>query len=273
MLEGAPRPVLRWDVTTPGCSALTAERGMIACPTFGGVELRKGDSGELIRTLSTGPTGWQHAALFLSDGTLLSAGDDRLIHVWDATTGAELAHWSGHEAPVLSMAIRGGTVATGAMDGEVRLWAGVTGTSRVLTHHRGPVRALAFTHDGMLASRRPRRLARLGRRCGGEERARLRRRLRVGSGQRKVLFPTPAALLFGVERTVFALEKDDAWPRIEGALDEVTALAAVPGLLVAGDARGRVRAVDSQGNLAWQLTGIDQGVRALAVDADEPRSG
>jgi WD40 repeat protein len=50
----------------------------------------------------------------------------------------------------------------------------------------------------------------------------------------------------------------------------VTALAKLPGVpLVVGDARGRVRALDANGALLWQLSGVDRGVRALAVDPEE----
>jgi WD40 repeat protein len=265
VLEGAPRPVLRWDVKTPGCAGLTAEHGLVACPTFGGVEVRKGDSGDVEKTLSAGPTGWQHAALFMADGTLVSAGDDRLVHVWDTAQGTELAHWSGHAAPIYVMAMRGGTLATGAMDGEVRVWEASTGTSKLLAKHAGPVRALAFTREGLLASSGPD-----GLRLWNVDKPEPAPKVSLDRPA-QVLLPSGDALLFGVERTVFSFQKDDAWPRVEGALDDVTALAAVPGLLLAGDARGRLRAVDAQGGLQWELSGVERGVRAMAVDADQPR--
>jgi WD40 repeat protein len=266
VLEGAPRPVLRWDVKTPGCAGLTAERGLVACPTFGGVELRKADSGDLEKTLSTGPTGWQHAALFMPDGTLVSAGDDRIVHVWDAAQGSELAHWSGHSAPIYVMALRGGTIATGAMDGEVRLWEASTGTSKLLAKHGGPVRALAFTREGLLASSGPD-----GMRLWNVDKPDPAPKMTLDRPA-QVFLPQGDALLFGLERTVFSFRKDDAWPRVEGALDDITALAAVPELLLAGDARGRVRAVDTQGGLQWELSGVERGVRAMAVDPDQSRT-
>ncbi len=261
LVEGGARPVLRWERSTQGCSGVTTERGMVACPTFGAVELRNLEDGEVLRTLSTGPTGWQHAALFMNDGTLLSVGDDRLVHVWDSNDGSELAKWSGHQAPVLSIAVRGGTVATGSLDGEVRLWEATTGTSRVLAKHKGPVRALAFTKSDELASSGPDgfRLWSLEAKSPGP-----RVTLDVPA---QVLGQGERGLLLGVEREVFSLEKDDAVPAAVSATDEVTAVTSseVASLLV-GDGRGRVRAFDARRTLAWQLSGVDRGVRALAVD-------
>jgi WD40 repeat protein len=163
------------------------------------------------------------------------------------------------------MALRGGTIATGAMDGEVRLWEASTGTSKLLAKHNGPVRALAFTREGLLASSGPD-----GLRLWSVDKIESTPKVTLDRPA-QVLLAQGDALLFGLERTVFSFKKDDAWPRVEGALDDVTALASVPGLLLAGDARGRVRAVDAQGEVQWELAGVERGVRAMAVDADAPR--
>ncbi len=265
LLEGAARPVLRWETGTPGCASVTAERGMVACPTFGAVELRSLDTGELMKSLSTGPTGWQHAAAFMPDGTLLSAGDDRLVHVWDAAGGTELAKWAGHQAPITALALRGGTVATGGLDGEVRVWEGTSGNSHVLAKHAGPVRALAFTKNDELAS-------------SGPDGFRVWSLEGKNSGTPKITLDMPASamargpkgLFFSVEREVFALSGDDAVPLAGSALDEVTAVATSDvASLIVGDGRGHVRAFDARRTLLWRLSGVDRGVRALVVESGD----
>ncbi|MBK7862842.1 MAG: protein kinase [Archangiaceae bacterium] len=264
LLDGAARPTVRWEVSTPGCAQVAAERALVACPTFGGVELRGLETGELLHTLSTGPGGWQHAAAFMPDGTLVSAGDDRLVHVWDAEHGTELAKWSGHQAPVLALALRGGTVATGAQDGEVRLWESSTGTSKLVAKHSGPVRALAFTRHDELATSGPDGFKLWPLEGAAAKKGEPRLTLDVPA---QVIARGPKGLLLGVEREVFALERDDADPLAAPGLDEVTAVASSPvAALLVGDGRGRVRAFDERRALVWQLTGIERGVRGLAVD-------
>ena len=92
------------------------------------------------------------ALLFTPDGmTLISAGSDRRIRLWDPATGRELRRFVGHEAAVLSLALTadGRTLASGGSDGTVRLWDLADGKERQrFAGSRGQVAAVALAPDG-----------------------------------------------------------------------------------------------------------------------------
>ena len=89
-LSGAPKKVWAAKAAAP-CGAIAANSGLLACPSLNGVELY-GEDGDVEGTLSTGPTGgWQRAAVFLDPGTLVSAGDDRSLHLFDVASKTEKA--------------------------------------------------------------------------------------------------------------------------------------------------------------------------------------
>jgi WD40 repeat protein len=53
-----------------------------------------------------------------------SGGQDRLIRLWDVSTGRELVRWEGHEAAVTSLTFHpdGNTLVSGSEDGTLKLW-------------------------------------------------------------------------------------------------------------------------------------------------------
>jgi eukaryotic-like serine/threonine-protein kinase len=87
---------------------------------------------------------------FAPDGeSFASGGDDHLVRLWDAGTGAQ-APLRGHRARVRMVAWSpdGTRLASAANDGEVRVWD-VDGSRRRLAHD-GPVLSLAVAPDGAL---------------------------------------------------------------------------------------------------------------------------
>ena len=86
-------------------------------------------------------------------GVLASGGADRLVKLWDASSGELLRTYRGHRDFVSAVGFSpdGKYLASGSHDGEVRVW--LTSTRRlyrVLTHSAGEIRSLSFSPTGDL---------------------------------------------------------------------------------------------------------------------------
>jgi len=88
---------------------------------------------------------------FSSDGQRIVSGSDD-IHVWDATSGAELMTLIGHEGPIVNSVVfspDGKRIASSCQeDGTARIWDAATGTELLtLRGHGDVVTAVAFSPD------------------------------------------------------------------------------------------------------------------------------
>ncbi len=254
-------PEALWSVkVAAGCSSLAAAGTTTVCATLNGLELFGAD-GAPLGELSTGPRGWQHAVLALSDTEVVSGGDDRVLRYWSVATRKELRHVEGFSAPIRSLAFDGAALLVGLGDGEVMRVGSEGPVSEVTKHPR------AVTH----VAARPGQVASVSEgllRVSSESPLELDRH--VGA----VAALSSKALVVGLERSVVVLE-DGAVKRIsDGHRDDVTALAVVPGddamptRLVSGSADGTVRWWFADGSLEGQLSGFAPGVQALTATTD-----
>jgi WD40 repeat protein len=105
----------------------------------------------LMRVL-TAHTAAVHALAIAPDGSwLASGGSDRMVRIWDPTTGQVLHSLTDHTGGVLAMAVApdGSWLASAGHDGTIRIWDPITGQiSHTLTGHTSTVRSLAIAPDG-----------------------------------------------------------------------------------------------------------------------------
>lgn len=98
---------------------------------------------------------WVQALSFAPDGKhLASAGNDRIVRVWDMASGNQVAALTGHRHPInaLAYAPDGKRIVTASTGGDVRVWDRSSGGNRVLRADGYAVYAVAFAPDGTLAT-------------------------------------------------------------------------------------------------------------------------
>ncbi|MBN1562931.1 MAG: protein kinase [Anaerolineae bacterium] len=104
-----------------------------------------------VRSIAFSPDGTQ---IIAAGGNLILGGDrqeDNTIRLWDVATGNEIRQFTGHIAPVHSVAFSpdGTQILSGAEDGSVSLWKVEDGTEiRRFTRHSGPAYDVTFSPDG-----------------------------------------------------------------------------------------------------------------------------
>src|SRR5262249_47734129 len=112
------------------------------------------DSARAVLRARTGAAPWAPHQMRVSPaGRQVAAWDetDQAIHLWDATTGKELAALRGHEADVRARAYNpdGKRLGSGSADHTGRVGAAETGRPlAVLRGHQGTVHYLYYSGDG-----------------------------------------------------------------------------------------------------------------------------
>lgn len=89
---------------TGGCAALLSLGHVVACAGLGGIVLLDVEDGHVVKTLNTGPIGWQHELAALGESQLVSAGDDHAVHLWSLESGEHLRAFARFEPSVMELA-------------------------------------------------------------------------------------------------------------------------------------------------------------------------
>jgi WD40 repeat protein/tetratricopeptide (TPR) repeat protein len=94
------------------------------------------------------------AVSFSADGTkLATAGEDRIVKIWDAVSGAPLRELPGHSSAVTALAFSPDSLrlATASWDFSARVWELATGKQVLtLSDHGDKLNGIAFSPDGTL---------------------------------------------------------------------------------------------------------------------------
>ncbi|MFD7554633.1 helix-turn-helix domain-containing protein [Streptomyces sp. NPDC059835] len=152
-VAGPDGTIRLWATTYDGADDAAGEAVGDRAGDAAGDAAAGGASGERRAVASLeGHTGRVNALAYAPDGrTLVSAGADRTVRLWDPVEARPLAVLAGHTDEVLGAAFApdGRTVASGGVDRTVRLWD-VAGrrTTATLTGSSDDVNGVAYTPDG-----------------------------------------------------------------------------------------------------------------------------
>jgi len=210
------------------------------------------------------------ASLVHHEGLILAAGDERLIHRWDAGSGETLGPLAGHARPILGMGVdRTGQLWTAGRDQRMCRWAPRCDPPRpALTGHGGGVRACCLREDSGFTGSRDGTVRRWTLSTGAWAETWLR-----GSAAVTALIQVPAGGLV-VGRSDGSLTRLDApqgqrWSLRKGHQGPVTCLGWLEGLVISGGADGALRVWDgSSGAPVAARPDHSSRLRCLALRAD-----
>ncbi|KAF7374041.1 WD40 repeat-like protein [Mycena sanguinolenta] len=91
------------------------------------------------------------AAAMAPTGTYIASGSDKIVQIWDATTGNELMKMGGHTDWVRAVVFspNGAQIVSGSSDKTVRIWDATTGNELIkMEGHTDSVWSVAFSPNG-----------------------------------------------------------------------------------------------------------------------------
>lgn len=91
-----------------------------------------------------------NTVVYLTDGRIVTAGEDAKIAIWTPGRAQPDHVLEGHAGPIAGLAVSpdGATLASASWDHTVRLWPVAGGAPRVLEGHAQAVNSVAFSNDG-----------------------------------------------------------------------------------------------------------------------------
>jgi WD40 repeat protein len=145
-------PLAKFDRTNrPLSAAFSPDGATVATGDFGGVVRlwRAADGAPHGRLLPRGAPAPITAVAFSSDGSRLAAAVGRNVDMWDLRAqGAPAVYTDDDDVSAVGFSPDGVRVATGDVDGTVRVWNRKTGGATQLIGHVGMIRSVAFGPDG-----------------------------------------------------------------------------------------------------------------------------
>lgn len=124
-------------------------RRIASVDTAGAVRIWNAANGELVASFDVPGANWQDVSFDRAGGRVAAASEDGQAFVWDVG-GRRLLQTVNHTTKLFTVAfIAPGELATGGIDGVVRVWRVASGEKvREITGHLGAVRDIALSPDG-----------------------------------------------------------------------------------------------------------------------------